>query len=368
MNLLENLIKYEAEIKNHNANIDDGFELNFSHNLKMPVSNREIFQIDVEIIIGDYSFYTKMNKVFIHQIGKRIYDEEYGNEYLPLFHQWVEDFNNDTESFKKRIKQVFKNNSLIIKYFETNKKMIYGIVSDKFEVTNQLDFRKRFIEVAQERGVIDIESPTMYQVTSSKYSQIKEYFKFETDNSQVQLSCGIVYGLNNGYGAYTVHWIREYKESKTWFSPIKSSKQDYKWRNNPKFHDESSKVEMIKFVDFIIDQGITHSKFIEEKVKIAQENPINVLDMNTFLKLLKVAEATKVRIKDQFSEEVLKKGNTEFSFSESIRNIGTFDKYTGKATKRLLIETGTRIIEEDGIKALISEDLEFSIKGDYDWY
>jgi hypothetical protein len=368
MFLLENLIQSESEIKNHIIDKSHGIDIKFSHKLKMPVSSREIFQIDIEIINGDNIFYTKMNKVFIHQIGKRIYDEKFGNEYLPLFHKWVEDFNENTEKFINSIKKVFSDNTLIIKYFETSRKMIYGIVSDKFEVTNQFDFRNRFFEVAQEKGVIDLESPKMYQVTSGKYSPVKEYFQFDTENnSQVQLSCGIVYGLNNGYGAYSVHWIREYKESKTWFSPIKS-KQDFKWRNNPKFHDESSKAEMIKFVDFIINQGIMHSKFIEEKVRFAQANPINVFDMNSFFKLLKVAEATKMRIKDKFSEEILNKGNTEFSFSESIRNIGTFDKYTGKATKRLLIETGTRILEEVGLKALISEDLEFSIKGEYDWY
>ena len=106
-NFLDELVGIESTVKSILVNTEDNFEIKINHKFTFPITNREILSINIEILCSGLTFYTKMNKVFIHQIGKRIYNEKFGNNYLSLFYKWLDDFNADPDIFIQRIKQVF---------------------------------------------------------------------------------------------------------------------------------------------------------------------------------------------------------------------------------------------------------------------
>lgn len=369
-NKLDELIELEKQVEEIPFNRASELEIKYHHKFLFPLKEKDIKRIKVELIYNGQSFFTLMNRTFIHQIGKRIYEnKKYGNDYKPLFKQWVEDFNISPKQFTQKIINAITSHELIMKYFSFSKNKIYGFVSDKFQPTDQKLFRERFITLCIEDEAIKIDTSRtrMHQNKNSKLSPVKEYFGFDVGSKYVDFSSGLVYGLNNGYGAYSVHWVREIKDSKTWLSPYKFE-ADFAWKNNPRNHSQTSNEEMLKFVDFVKEQGIDLAHETDKKIMNAMETLINENEMLHFFKLLRIAKGTKQRLKTKLYEEMKDKSNTIFAFSEAIRGMGTFDKYISKSTKRLFIEVGTRLLEDNEFQIIINNGIEIKLHGSYQWY
>ncbi|MGB1206824.1 MAG: hypothetical protein ACPG5B_14340 [Chitinophagales bacterium] len=247
---------------------------------------------------------------------------------------------------------------------------IYGFVSEKYEPTSQILFRQKLLEAMSERNVFDINDSKMYKSNKSdKYSPIKEYFTYTGNSKHIIAKAGITYGLNNGYGAYSVHWVRKVQESETWLAPMKLQQDfEFKWKNNPVNHDNSSNQEMLRFVDFIVAQATQVVKETDNMIESTSQKTCDIKTREEFLALLKIARSTKQRIRTALSSKFLEKGNTLFCFSEAIREVGTFEKAVQKKTKRLLIEIGTNILKEKKIETYINDKVDIVLTGKYDWY
>jgi hypothetical protein len=366
--LLQELVDFESNSVYTIPTDGGGLTIEYQMPKTLPLTNRDILQVKVILEIRGESVEARMNRVFIHQIGKRIYGELYQNEYLPLFHNWVKDFNEDNEMFTRKIKSAIIENKLIVKYIKGDvRNKFYGFISSKFEDTNQLGFRGTFHQCAEETNKIITEEYSQHWVKNTENKVVKEYYRLDTGNTKISLSCGVVYGLNNGYGAYSTHWIRKFVDSEVWLAPWKSE-TEFKWRNNPRFHDDSAKEEMESFVKFVVEEGTKHSMFIEKKIDTAGKILLEQSKIKDFYDLLRVAKATEDRIDDMLKSLVVKKGNTLLTYAESMCHVGTFDKYTGKEVKRLLIATGTRLLMDEGFDVILKAKKEIVLTGEYDWY
>lgn len=366
MEILNNFIEWEKSIIESKVVFDSQFSI-LLKGFPKKVSQRSILDTDIYIQNQGIEFIWKMNNIFIHQIGKRIYGDRFANEYEPLFDQWVKDINDDYSGFYDKILKVFRNNDLVIRYYLSQKKnFIYGIVSSKYQKTDQNAFRDRFIKVANGTGYFNFTSPRQYSSSGEK-GPVKEYFNFKTNSTKITINCGITYGLNNGYGAYSVHWQRIFRSSGAWLSPWKSS-QDYKWRNNPLLHEDEANSEMLTFVEHIISQGLQLSKMMDELIIAAENDKMTEKYKVEIMNKLQIAYATKDRVFDEYAKRIFAKGNSMLTFIDSINTVGTNDNYTMKETKRLLIETGTRILEE-GIESFLKDTRPIYLAAKYaDWY
>lgn len=368
MNYLEELMEYEEEIINIPiGSIISHGDLFFKHNYTLPLSPRNLVTAIICINCNNVVYWAPSNRSIIHVLGKWTFGDEMGNDYIKVFNKWEDQFNNNHEDFKFDLENTIIENNLIMRVIP-NSNRIYGFVSSNFIPTNQIEFRDELINALGNLDAFEVHTSKMHKVVPSyRYSAIKEYFPYDSNSDTLLLRAGITYGLNNGYGAYGVHWIREIKSSLNWLTPMRIE-TEFKWRNNVRFHDESAKDEMLKFVKFIIEQAEVILKTTDERITYAKNKSINKDSIEKFFKLLRIADASKERIRESFQSKYLNQGNTLFSYSEAIREIGTFDKAVSKNTRRLLIEVGTKILEEDGIEAIINENIDIVLTGSYDWY
>ena len=367
MNYLERLVDFEKNSVKKISTSGNQLLLDFVITKNLPLSNRQILGVNIVLSINNLKIIAKMDRIFIHQIGKRIYGNIYENDYPPVFHNWLIDFNKDVNNFKQVILETIIKNNLIIKYYSRgNLNFFYGFVSPIFEETNHLEFRNLFHECANKTDKISTASFEQYELNNINKT-VKEYYKFKTGNDIIHLSCGIVYGINNGYGAYSVHWLRKYNTEHIWLATWKSE-IEFKWRNNPSLHNDTAKKEMERFVELIIEEGYNLSEYTMQKITTAQSTKLDNKKLKDFYDLFQVAKATLNRVNNVLNHLVIKKGNTNMSFIESICYVGTFDKHTTKAVKRLLIETGTRLLDDEGFDIILKNNKEIVLTGDYEWY
>ena len=377
MNKLEEFVEFEQSVCDIQLSKIE-FNIQFVKPTQGAVSIKEIVKTKIIFTVNDQEYFGMLDRVIIHQLGKRMFEDKLTdavkNEYYPVFNEWFRMMAENENDLIHRIKHTIIRDELIMRYIPSKRNKIYGFISSKFEFTDQLSFRKNLLQSEVSKKYLDIESPKMYHVNKGVVSSpVKEYFEFNFENSEVKLSCGITYGMNNGYGAYGVHWVRRIPSTDTWLSPIKGgfsaqSEVLFKWKNNPRNHEGSTSEELNKFLNGIVEEG---KRIIEETAQIirfSKEESISQLQVEEMLKLLKVSYATKDRVRECFVNDMHNHPNTLFKFSEAIRFIGTFDKFTPQATKRLLIEVGTNILVKKELNHIIQKGEEIVLKGGYDWY
>jgi hypothetical protein len=168
----------------------------------------------------------------------------------------------------------------------------------------------------------------------------------------------LVYGRNTGYNSYKVRWYRKTKDDNMWLTPWESENH-YEWRNN-------SHSEIKDFVNYLVKEGVEHHNFIEQRVVIAKGENLQDNFIHFFLERMLIAYATKDKIRNQFVIDTQVFGKTVWALSHCLRVVGT-DKYTGKATKWLLLETGTLIFEKE-FKDYLETTNKIQLTGAYQTY
>lgn len=368
--LLE-LIDFEQNNVVEIALYEKDFVLNFICSSTFPLTNREVLKVKFEIKINDLKIEGVMDRVFIHQLGKRLFDSEgVGNDYMPVFIRWLSLMNEDFDEFKSRVYRVIVGSKLRIRYVIGKINLFYGFVSTIFENTNQLDFRKSFQLYASQSGQIEHKISGSAKINRTVGFQVRENYQIKSSSDLISIQCGIVYGLNNGYGAYSVYWLRKLKsigENGVWLTPIES-KIKLNWRNNPRYHSQSAAEEMEYFVKTISEEAVAHQLYLESLIKKAENQMLEIHEIDKFYKLFKVAFATKDRVRNIHQKRLQEKGNTALTFAESLCYVGTYDTATPRSVKQLLIETGTRILEDAGFRIILKDDQEITLKYSYNWY
>ena len=313
-------------------------------------------KLKVHLKLNDFEFKTSMDLKFIHQIGSRIEWIEGTSNYTlkQITNFWINDIieNSNLESIKSKIKNVFRRKDLVIIYVgESNPYNIYGIVSNSYVPTNQLEFRDRFIQLCKEKNtIINTENSSIHY--NKDFKSVTEYFEFNNNENHIfKLSCGIIYGKNNGYGSYSVVWKREVNETKSVYLPFVTEER-FNWQNNPRYVNLPNE-GINHFIDTVVEQGLLHQKYLEERVeKLLQEDISANLIKDFFGKALSrilVAKATKDRVIEQWQEEYLVKNsnfkNTKWAISESLTFVGTHNKAVPESMKKLLRQAGTEIFD-----------------------
>ena len=359
--LLE-LTNFEKKAKSYTVITDIEVEITGLVAIGKIESFRDTQKLKVSLKVDNYEFKTVMDLKFIHQIGSRIQWVNGQSKYTldQITNYWINDMieDNSLNSIKLKIKNTFKlaaatvESKLVIIYIgESNPYTIYGIVSQHYKPTNQLEFRDKFIQICKEQSssINTLESSIYY---NKDYKSVTEYFDFDTnDKHTFKLSCGIIYGKNNGYGSYSIVWKREIRETKSVYLPF-ITQEKFNWKNNASYVNLPNE-GINDFVQKITEQGLTHQKNLENRVKNLQEQNIeDVLIKDFFGKALSriiIAKASKDRVFQQWQEEYLAKksnfANTTWAISESLTFVGTHNKAVPDSMRKLLRQAGTEILD-----------------------
>jgi hypothetical protein len=344
-------------------------------------------------IIGDYSnlrtlskahvaiesqglvFLTLVDDIFIAQVAKKIYDADGNGATTKNVHfsvdaknksmGWEEEnsfqeqlfririhlqylLSTESERTIARISQGLK--GMIILFFEmSSDRKVYGFVSQKFAPSNQLQFREQFIDLCSKRGeLINVHSTTVFE----RKSRVIELFKFNAQqNSDIDVSCGLTYGKNNGYGSYYVFWLREIRETRSWLFPL-ISHHKYNWKNNP-LVTQNEAGSLDAFVQYIIEEGVRIQKINEtmaRKMKGEQLDPDRMMEFfERVLDKAKVAKASKDRCTGYYKEKYLATKNSlrnsTWAIGESIAFVGTHEKAVPETMKIVLRKLVSMLFE-----------------------
>lgn len=349
------LVDYESKIQDFY--IDKSRKISvelFIKNGKTFFTSNSLVEIIVKIHVDNLVFSSRLDRPFLHQIGSRIWKDELS--YAKIQKHWIKEINESTVNASILIRNTIYDNNFVIRYKEINELNIYGIVTDKYNPTNQLEFRENFIMEAIKTKTINTNNSKIIKRSSGT---IEERFVFNDKSRTVHLECSIVYGKNTGYNSYKVRWYRKSKEDGMWFTPWESENK-YEWRNN-------SKSEIKDFVKYLIDEGTEHNKFLEERIEMAKSKSIENDFIDFFMNRMLIAFATKDKIKDRYKIDSCKFGKTAWALSHSLRFLGTNENHTSKSTKWLLLETGTLIFEKE-FKDYLESTKEISLTGTFQTY
>lgn len=328
--------------------------------------NRNIRYTDIEkfwvhIFYDDFEFKSRMDLKFIHQIGSRVKWEDGVNDYTldQITKKWIDEITKDISlnSIINKIENVFNDAFLndknldIICNGNQNPFLIYGIVSRFYEVSDQLEFRDKFINKCSEiSGCFNLLHTNVYY--NKEFKSVTEYFLFKPQKDDAfNLSCGLVYGKNNGYGSYSIVWRRVTKKSEAIFLPIQSSTKS-NWKNNPRYVNLPNE-GIDDFVENIVTEGLAHKRNIEEKYRSNVNYNFTesiIRDyFNRILSRITIAKASKDRVIDQWEKEYLNKGSSNalssWSVCETLTFVGTYNKAIPESMRKLLRQAGTEIFD-----------------------
>jgi hypothetical protein len=329
---------------------------------------------DVIITTGNVSYVKKLDDQFFAQVIKRVRDKEKVStesktisvryDYSLLDLTWKESsafieellrlrvylhysLTTSPKSFIAKIREALKGLVILFDNSSTTKNEIYGIVSAKFTTSDQLAFRKSFIDnCGKNDGLID----TVNTHIIEREGRVVEFFPFKSEqDDEIELTCALTYGKNNGYASYYVVWIRKLKETKSYLSPFESFHK-YNWKNNPMIIN-SSGGSLNDFVNFIAEEG---AKFQELNRNLSNRSKSELIAaaelfqvFNNILDKAKVADASKVRCLDQFREmnKTHSKSYSVWAVGESIAFVSTHNKYVPKSMQLVLRKLSTSLLE-----------------------
>ncbi len=330
----------------------------------------------VEITDGEKLYTTTLNDQFVSQIVLRIYekDEFYVPEELVDVIQTQTKISNEAklsynksdnfsiqlrqtrvylhynletnlENFILKIeKELFK-----INVFVTPSNTIYGFVSGTYKITNQIDFRDQFINLCSQNDKRFDFTKSFIEV---KNDRITEFFEFRNGECDILLRCGLNYGKNNGYRAYSILWMREFKHTKAKLLPFKTEDK-YRWQNNPRLVYIVG-LDIDSFVQSVTKEGTKLMEICDKIILNAKNDLINAsLIMDTFDTILDkvlVAKSSKERVKNYYKENYMEFSNdckdNMWAVSHTLCFTGTNNKAIPFSMRELLIKTGTVLLDE----------------------
>jgi hypothetical protein len=330
----------------------------------------------VEIRDGEKLYTTTLNDQFISQIVLRIYEkdesyvpDEHPDEHVDIIQTKTPNeaklSYNKADNFSIQLRQMKKylhynletdlenfilkiEKELIkINVFVTPSNKIYGFVSGGYKITNQIDFRDQFINLCSQNDTRFDFSKSIIEV---KNDRITEFFDFRNGECDILLRCGLNYGKNNGYGAYSILWMREFKDTKAKLLPFKTEDK-YRWQNNPRLVYMTG-LDISSFVQSVTQEGTNLMEICDKIIANAKSDLINpTLIMDTFDTILDkvlVAKSSKERVKNYYKENYLEFSNdckdNMWAIAHTLCFTGTNNKAIPLSMRDLLIKLGTELL------------------------
>jgi hypothetical protein len=433
MNLLQ-----ELEIREYNLvkEIDtkgQRIKVSFSFPNNNYIILREFIKASVCIEIGGITITSQLsNKLFIHQLGKRMLENKYkkrysdnvtfndaSSQYAEVLTDFHYIYNNENTQFVSYCEETFSNMELVIKYYKnptSGKCILYGIVSTKYTNSPQTLFREKLIECLNKTGLfeeVNHDDPKMrLQNKNDLFSTVREDFQLnDRVSNKFKMVLVVIYGLNNGYRSYSMFFNRkielnnllltplnhkslnklvkgliETKVANTYLEEFRHNNNyridfpDYvskintdgflenstNWRNNPKHHQGNSTIDMYNYIENISIKLLLYTLSFEKRIEIAMNTRYNQEDLLSYFDLLRIANASKSRIKDKIDELIENHNDSLFTVSESFRYIGSKEKAISTSTQRFLIEIGSKFLDEDNyLGESIKNGKEIVLTGNY---
>lgn len=278
------------------------------------------------------SYMAPIDKKLVHQLGSRIWpgEQDYG-AIKALWQQLT-----CSGELEAHVRRSLVENELVIRYYTVDgENWVYGIVSSHFVHDNQLEFRKSFLEVARQGGVIGMPRPEALRGSSGR---VVETFDFNAGEYQTRLALSLIYGLNNGYGSYSVQWERTILVCTNGLTRHELLKS-LQWK-----HTHQVKVE--EFINNAVKEGVDHHIFLEQRIARANSAELESRWLDELLARICLAHNTKIRLLDRVQEERKANGSNEWALVQALTWLGTHEQALQPGPKRLLREAGTRILEQ----------------------
>jgi hypothetical protein len=237
---------------------------------------------------------------------------------------------------------------MVIRYFEeSGSKIVYGIVSQSFAPSNQLEFRRLFIEIASQKGLIN---PTVLYKDNCYNDSLGEFFPGNRSINEI----GFNYGLNNGYAAYNVVAHRYTKLDKCWLTPLKV-KTSFKFKNDShttmgefvngvamfmeaQFPVLESSVENLKDIEY--EKGLFEELYTRLKMRLQE------IDLQTFNN----------SYKKRWSLGKKNTSRTNWTVVSSLLGLGTHEQFSNDKTRWMFMELGTDIISNNGLNNFLTNN------------
>ena len=334
----------------------------------------------VEVKDGEKSYTTALNDQFISQIVLRICEKD--QSYVQVYDDVdvIQTSNekklswNKADSFTNQLRQmrIYLHNNLIydlekfiskieqelskMNVFITPSNTIYGFVSGAYKVTNQIDFRDQFINLCSQN---DTRFDFSKSIIEAKNDRITEFFEFRNGECEILLRCGLNYGKNNGYGAYSILWMREFKDTQAKLLPFKTEDK-YRWQNNPRVVFRAG-LDIDSFVQSVTKEGTKLMEICDKIISNAKSDLINaslIVDtFDTILDKVLVAKSSKERVKNYYKENYMEFSNdckdNMWAVVHTLCFTGSINKAIPFSMRELLIKTGTELLDE-GFKNFIN--------------
>ena len=334
----------------------------------------------VEVKDGEKSYTTTLNDQFISQIVLRICEKD--QSYVQVYDDVdvIQTSNekklswNKADSFTNQLRQmrIYLHNNLIydlekfisrieqelskMNVFITPSNTIYGFVSGAYKVTNQIDFRDQFINLCSQN---DTRFDFSKSIIEAKNDRITEFFEFRNGECEILLRCGLNYGKNNGYGAYSILWMREFKDTQAKLLPFKTEDK-YRWQNNPRVVFRAG-LDIDSFVQSVTKEGTKLMEICDKIISNAKSDLINaslIVDtFDTILDKVLVAKSSKERVKNYYKENYMEFSNdckdNMWAVVHTLCFTGSINKAIPFSMRELLIKTGTELLDE-GFKNFIN--------------
>jgi hypothetical protein len=310
---------------------------------KVDVDSPVKIQLDdskIQIVHNGVVFHGDAERPLIHQIGGRAWGQN--QDFMKIENTWRAKFLQNRSELEQELEAVFRSHELTIRYEKDNHSYnkIYGIVTPHFIDVNQLEFRAAFIDQARKSTNLNSQSKG---ITLGAFGDVIEYFDLDSSGFQTQYKYGLVYAKNNGYDAYKINWKR---------SVLICTNGLRGWAGKRFAWKHTKEVELSKFIDTTVEDGIGNQKFIEERISASRQAELNQSTFDELMERLSLGRASKTRVIDRLAVESKAVGNNEWALSQTLTWLGSHENAIPIKSQAQLTDLGTDVLEHSLDKVL----------------
>jgi hypothetical protein len=294
----------------------------------------------IQIVHNGMEFNGDIERPLIHQIGGRAWGQS--QDFHEIERTWRGKASQNPSELEHELGAVFRNHKLTIRY-ETDDRgynKIYGIVTPHFTDVNQLEFRASFIEQARHSTTLN---PQSQGISLGAFGEVVEFFDLNSSGFQTQYKYGLVYAKNNGYDAYKVNWKRYVlictNGLRGWAG------KSFAWKH-------TKEVELSKFIDTTVQDGVGNQNFIEERILESRQAELNRNAFDELMARLSLCRASKTRVIDRLAVESKAVGNNEWALSQTLTWLGSHENAISARSQAQLTGLGTDVLEHSLEKVL----------------
>lgn len=331
---LDSLIEFESNVKS--------FPMERSVSVRLaPRSDFIILSVDGMDFVG------RIDSKMIHQLGSRLWPKLSLVETESI---WKKQIPNDLCTL---LSAALSYSDSVLRYYEElGTRYIYGVTSSGFVEMNQRHFRGIISAELIKKGI----SPNG-KVSLTPFGEVVESFLVPGRGTQVGLTCKVIYGRNNGYSSYRLHWGRVVLVCSNGLTAFRNLVSD-RW-----IHTKS--VDISEFASNSVSDAYNHLSLVEKQIADARDRAVNYSLLDQFMTRLVFARSTKDRILARLDHEFRDTGPNEWSVSQALTYLGQHEKAIPFRVQDKLTRLGSNLLERT-LEHLATEPAKITSSGFYD--